>query len=209
MNFLMRLFIIPLLFLVFQFILGCGSNTNDKKVKLLNKKKYNKPEKLIPNKEDDTLIVLFDRYNQDSVDLNIIKISPNLEKTFIERFPNKKALNFILDSENSLVKHLQIDYLDSNAMKNAFFNFLDCYGKDCRSIELFQKVKFSKTFFMLLASTKSIHIIESEFNQNPKKWINLLRFSNNKDPIKFIIVQQKQQKAKWFSYSNFVLTEVK
>ena len=205
----MRLFIIPLLFLVFQFILGCGSNTNDKKVKLLNKKKYNKPEKLIPNKEDDTLIVLFDRYNQDSVDLNIIKISPNLKKTFIERFPNKKALNFILDSENSLVKHLQIDYLDSNAMKNAFFNFLDCYGKDCRSIELFQKVKFSKTFFMLLASTKSIHIIESEFNQNPKKWINLLRFSNNKDPIKFIIVQQKQKKAKWFSYSNFVLTEVK
>ena len=94
-------------------------------------------------------------------------------------------------------------------MKNAFFNFLDCYCKDCKSIELFQKVKFSKTFFMLLASTKSIHIIESEINQNPKKWINLLRFSNNKDPVKFIIVQQKQQKAKWFSYSNFVLTEVK
>ena len=34
-----------------------------------------------------------------------------------------------------------------------------------------------------------INKIESEFNQNPKKWINLLRFSNNKDPIKFIIVQ--------------------
>ena len=205
----MRLFIIPLLFLIFHFILGCGSNTNDKKVKLLNKKKYNKPKKLIPNKEDDTLIVLFDQYNQDSVDLKIIKISPNLEKTFIERFPNKKQSNFILESKSTLVKHLQIDYADSNTLKNAFFNFLDCYGKDCKSIELFHKVKFSKTFFMLLTSTKSIHIIESEFNQNPKKWINLLRFSNNKDPIKFIIVQQKQQKAKWFSYSNFVLTEVK
>ena len=45
--------------------------------------------------------------------------------------------------------------------------------------------------------------------QNPKKWINLLRYSNNKAPLKFIIVQQKQKKAKWFSYSNFVLTEVK
>ncbi len=205
----MRVFIIPLFFLVFQFILGCGSNTNDKKVKLLNKKKYYKPEKPTPNKKDDTLIVLFDRYNQDSVNLEITKISPNLEKTFIERFPNKKIFNFILESKNSTVKHLQIDYLDSNSMKNAFFNFLDCYGKDCKSIELFQKVKFSKTFFMLLASTKCIHIIESEFNQNPKKWINLIRYSNKKDPIKFIIVQQKQQKAKWFNYSNFVLTEVK
>ncbi len=204
----MPLFIIPFFF-IFQFILGCGSNTNDKKVNLHNKKKYYKHEKPTPNKEKDTLIVLFDRYNQDSVNLEITKISPNLEKTFIERFPNKKIFNFILESKNSTVKHLQIDYLDSNSMKNAFFNFLDCYGKDCKSIELFQKVKFSKTFFMLLASTKSIHIIESEFNQNPKKWINLLRYSNKKDPIKFIILQQKQQKAKWFNYSNFVLTEVK
>lgn len=204
----MPLFIIPFFF-IFQFILGCGSNTNDKKVNLHNKKKYYNHEKPTPNKEKDTLIILFDRYNQDSINLEITKISPNLEKTFIERFPNKKIFNFILESKNSTVKHLQIDYLDSNSMKNAFFNFLDCYGKDCKSIELFQKVKFSKTFFMLLASTKSIHIIESEFNQNPKKWINLLRYSNKKDPIKFIIVQQKQQKAKWFNYSNFVLTEVK
>lgn len=204
----MRLFIIPFFF-IFQFILGCDSNTNDKKVKLHIKKKYYRHKKPNPNKEVDTLIVLFDLYNQDSVDLKISKISPNLEKTFIERFPNKKIFNFILESKNSEVKHLQIDYLDSNSMKNAFFNFLDCYGKDCKSIELFQKVKFSKTFFMLLASTKSIHIIESEFNQNPKKWINLHRYSNKKDPIKFIIVQQKQQRAKWFSYSNFVLTEVK
>ena len=205
----MRLFIIPLLVLIFQFILGCGSNTNDKKVKLHNKKKYYKHEKPTPNKEKDTLIVLFDRYNQDSVNLEITKISPNLEKTFIERFPNKKIFNFILESKNSEVKHLQIDYLDSNTLKNAFFNFLDCYGKDCKSIELFQKVKFSKTFFMLITTTKSIHIIESDNNLNPSDWINCVRFSKIADPIKFIIVQQKQQKAKWFSYSNFVLTEVK
>ena len=49
----MRLFIIPLLFLIFQFILGCGSNTNDKKVKLYNKKKYYKPEEPINNKEEE------------------------------------------------------------------------------------------------------------------------------------------------------------
>ena len=65
--------------------------------KLHIKKKYYKHEKPSPNKEVDTLIVLFDLYNQDSVDLKISKISPNLEKTFIERFPNKKIFNFILE----------------------------------------------------------------------------------------------------------------
>ena len=205
----MRFFIIASFFLTSQILFRCTSSTNDRKVKLYNKEKNNKPEPLISNKKKDTLLTLFDFYNQDSIGLEVTKITVNTEKPFIERFPNKKIFNFILESKNSEVKHLQIDYLDSNAMKNAFFNFLDCYGKDCKSIELFQKVKFSKTFFMLLASTKSIHIIESEFNQNPKKWINLLRYSNNKAPLKFIIVQQKQQRAKWFNYSNFVLTEVK
>jgi hypothetical protein len=107
------------------------------------------------------------------------------------------------------VKHLQINYADSNAMKNAFFNYLDCYGKDCKSIDLFQKVNFSKTFFMLITTTKSIHIIESNNNLNSSDWINCVRFSKISDPMKFIIIQKKQQKAKWFSYSNYHLTEVK
>ena len=202
----MRIFSISTLLAGF-FILACSTNNNQKREKTENKKINNKKPKEI--QKEDTLIAIFEFYNQDSVNLEITKINLNPEKTFIQRFPYKNATNLLLESKKNLVKHLQINYADSNAMKNAFFNYLDCYGKDCKSIELFQKVKFSKTFFMLLASTKSIHIIESEFNQNPKKWINLHRYSNKKDPIKFIIVQKKQQKAKWFSYSNFVLTEVK
>ena len=205
----MRFFIIASFFLTSQILFRCTSSTNDRKVKLYNKEKNNKPEPLISNKKKDTLITLFDFYNQDSIGLEVTKITVNTEKPFIERFPNKKIFNFILESKNSEVKHLQIDYLDSNAMKNAFFNYLDCYGKDCKSIELFQKVKFSKTFFMLITTTNSIHIIESDKNLNPSEWINCVRFSKIADPIKFIIIQKKQQKAKWFSYSNYHLTEVK
>ena len=205
----MRFFIIASFFLTSQILFRCTSSKNDRKVKLYNKEKTNKPEPLISNKKKDTLLTLFDFCNQDSIGLEVTKITVNTEKPFIERFPNKKIFNFILESKNSTVKHLQIDYLDSNSMKNAFFNFLDCYGKDCKSIELFQKVKFSKTFFMLLASTKSIHIIESENNLNSSDWINCVRFSKIADPIKFIIIQKKQQKAKWFSYSHYHLTEVK
>ena len=173
----------------------------------MNKKIKNQKSKEI--QKEDTLKAFFDFYNQDSINLEITKINVNLEKTFIQRFPNKKSTNLVLESKNNIVKHLQINYADSNAMKNAFFNYLDCYGKDCKSIELFQKVKFSKTFFMLITTTKSIHIIESDNNLNPSQWVNCVRFAKLKDPLKFIIVQKKQQKAKWFSYSNYLLTEVK
>ena len=189
------------------FLNSCSSSTNEKKGRAMNKKIKNQKSKEI--QKEDTLKAFFDFYNQDSINLEITKINVNLEKTFIQRFPNKKSTNLVLESKNNIVKHLQINYADSNAMKNAFFNYLDCYGKDCKSIELFQKVKFSKTFFMLISTTKSIHIIESENNLNSSDWINCVRFSKIADPIKFIIIQKKQQKAKWFSYSNYHLTEVK
>ena len=189
------------------FLNSCSSNTNEKKGRSKNKKIKNQKPKEI--QKEDTLKAFFDFYNQDSINLEITKINVNLDNTFIQRFPNKKSTNLVLESKNYIVKHLQINYADSNAMKNAFFNYLDCYGIDCKSIDLFQKVKFSKTFFMLITTTKSIHIIESNNNLNSSDWINCVRFSKIADPIKFIIIQKKQQKAKWFSYSNFHLTEVK
>ena len=202
----MRIFSISTLLAGF-FILACSTNNNQKREKIENKKINNKKPKEI--QKEDTLKAIFEFYNQDSVNLEITKINLNPEKTFIQRFPYKNATNLLLESKKNLVKHLQINYADSNAMKNAFFNYLDCYGKDCKSIELFQKVKFSKTFFMLITTTKSIHIIESENNLNSSDWINCVRFSKIADPIKFIIIQKKQQIAKWFSYSHYHLTEVK
>ena len=202
----MRIFSISTLLACF-FILACSANNNQKREKIENKNINNKKPKEI--QIEDTLKAIFEFYNQDSVNLEITKINLNPEKTFIQRFPYKNATNLLLESKKNLVKHLQINYSDSNAMKNAFFNYLDCYGKDCKSIELFQKVKFSKTFFMLITTTNSIHIIESDNNLIPSEWINCVRFSKIADPIKFIIIQKKQQKAKWFSYSNFHLTEVK
>ena len=202
----MRIFSISTLLACF-FILACSANNNQKREKIENKNINNKKPKEI--QKVDTLKAIFEFYNQDSVNLEITKINLNPEKTFIQRFPYKNATNLLLESKKNLVKHLQINYADSNAMKNAFFNYLDCYGKDCKSIELFQKVKFSKTFFMLITTTNSIHIIESDNNLNSSDWINCVRFSKIADPIKFIIIQKKQQKAKWFSYSNYHLTEVK
>jgi hypothetical protein len=202
----MRIFSISTLLACF-FILACSANNNQKREKIENKNINNKKPKEI--QKVDTLKAIFEFYNQDSVNLEITKINLNPEKTFIQRFPYKNATNLLLESKKNLVKHLQINYSDSNAMKNAFFNYLDCYGKDCKSIELFQKVKFSKTFFMLITTTNSIHIIESDNNLNSSDWINCVRFSKIADPIKFIIIQKKQQKAKWFSYSNYHLTEVK
>ena len=189
------------------FIQACSLNNNQKREKIENNKINNeKPKEIL---KEDTLKAIFEFYNQDSVNLEITKVNVIPEKTFIHRFPHKNATNLLVESKKNLVKHLQINYADSNAMKNAFFNYLDCYGKDCKSIELFQKVKFSKTFFMLITTTNSIHIIESDNNLNPSEWINCVRFSKIADPVKFIIIQKKQQKAKWFSYSNYHLTEVK
>ena len=52
---------------------------------------------------------------------------------------------------------------------------------------------------------KSIHIIESNKNQDPNNWIYLI----NSKSIKTLIIQNKNQVANWYTYQNNLLTEVK
>lgn len=58
---------------------------------------------------------------------------------------------------------------------------------------------------MLINTEKSIHIIESNKNQNPNNWIYLI----NSKSIKTLIIQNKNQVANWYTYQNNLLTEIK
>ncbi len=195
-------------FILFFFLFSCSTKSEKKTINFNIENKQKEKPKDSENLTKDTLNFKLEIYNQDSVDLNITAAKLDSNVYFIERFPNKNIKKQILDSENFTIKHLAIDYKDSSDTKNAFYNLLDCFDKNCRSIKVFDKVKFKKAFFMLVVTEKSIHIIESEKNLDAKKWINFVRFSEINSRLKTIVVQKKQQNAKWFNYNNHQLIEI-
>ena len=188
-------------------IFSCTEKPNKKilDINKINKPVENKQKEEIKTVLIDTMRPIFDLYNQKFVDLNLTKIIADTEAQFIARFPHKKMKSLFLKSPTAKIKHLEIHYADSLEMKNAFFNYLDCFGDDCRNISVNEKVNFKKDFFMLINTEKSIHIIESNKNQNPNNWIYLI----NSKSIKTLIIQNKNQVANWYTYQNNLLTEVK
>ncbi len=195
-------------FILTLLVFSCSNKSDKTIIDLNNDDKPKEKNKQINIKLDDSLNIKLEIYNQDSVNLNVTKLESDTNRYFIERFPNREITKQFLVSKELRVQHLEINYKDSFDRKNAFFNFLDCFDKTCRSIKVFDKVKFKKAFFMLVVTEKSIHIIESEKNLDATKWINFVRFSKFNSPIELVVIQKKQQKAKWFSYKNFELIEI-
>lgn len=192
-------------------IFSCTEKPNKK---ILNINEINKPVEIKQTKELKTEIVdtmqpIFELYNQKFVDLKLTQIIADTEATFIARFPHKKITNLVLQSSTAKIKHLEIHYADSSDMKNAFFNFLDCFGDGCRNISVNEKVNLKKDFFMLISTETSIHIIEANKNQNPNNWIYLINLISKSRPIKTLIIQNKNKVANWYKYEDNKLIEVK
>ncbi len=200
-----------LILVVSIFILFLNSCKEKSNKKILDINKINKPVEKVKKDtlvitEIDTLKPFFELYNQKMVDLKINEITQNIESPFIARFPHKKIVNLTLSSSNSKTNHTELVYVDTNERKNAFYNFLDCYGENCQSISVNDKVIFEKEFFMLISTEKSIHIIKSNKNQNPNSWIYLSNLSSKK--ITTLIIQNKNQVAKWYKYESNKLIEI-
>jgi hypothetical protein len=150
-------------------------------------------------------------YKNDSVDLEFTKLCVNQNPTFLSRFPNTNSGSRTLFLSDTTIKiqHEFYDYLDSNQMKNAFFNWLDCNGKDCRSIKLFEEIKIENTNLIVITTSKSIDIIRSESNLNLDNWVKFVRFSKKNRDFKYILFQKKNQKSKWFDYKDKLVPKPK
>jgi hypothetical protein len=103
------------------------------------------------------------------------------------------------------IQHEFYEYVDSNQMKNAFFNWLDCNGKQCKSIKLYEETKIEPQNLLVIVTSKSIDIFRSQSTLNSADWVNYIRFSKKINDFKYIVIQKKNQKSQWFEFINHKL----
>ncbi|MBM3186494.1 MAG: hypothetical protein FJZ67_09335 [Bacteroidetes bacterium] len=151
--------------------------------------------------------VFLNEYKLDSIDLKLARIISLNNESFLNRFPSKKNTLRTLFLTDTIVQiqHEHYEYVDSNQMKNAFFNWLDCYGIECRSIKLYEETKIEPENLLFIAAEKSIDIFRSKSSYKPEDWINFVRFSIKNNEFKFILFQKKNRKAQWFEFKNYQL----
>ena len=188
--------------------LGCKNDSKNEKVDLEDiRPKSNSKSNKIDKTYIDSNDFFLREYTMDSVDLKLARLITLSNSTFLNRFPSKKnALRTLYLTDTTIqIQHEHYEYVDSNQMKNAFFNWLDCNGKNCKSIKLHEETKIEPDNLLLIATAQSIDIFRSKSLFKAEDWINFVRFSKKTNVFKYILFQKKNQKSQWFDFKNYKL----
>ena len=90
-------------------------------------------------------------------------------------------------------------FRDSANMKNTLFNWLDCFGVKCTSLQLYEQKKIKGLPFLLYATAKKIVFLQSDILDEKQLLINLQEYFG-KDLPKYVLSQASSSKTKWWKW---------
>lgn len=81
--------------------------------------------------------------------------------------------------------------------ENTFFNWLDCYGRNCKSIAIGDPAIFSKRGTLFLQDEKDLIFIESRQKINEERLLEILSHLRKTSKAQYFTWQQPGKKANW------------
>ena len=126
-----------------------------------------------------------------------------------DRFGADQTEKYILITQSDTIKYLKWNYTDSMKVMNSFFNWMDCYGEDCRSIYIGEEAKFQECPMQIYVNDTSLIYIAAKHNVDFDSWIAYHKSLNPSFTSNYLIEQRSQRRAKWFIFVGDKKTEYK
>lgn len=128
---------------------------------------------------------------------------------FPDRFgPSRLEKWYLLDKKDSLVA-LHYEFKDSLRTKNAFFNWIDCYGPKCVSYQVGSQFKKQNRNSLFLVGATDLVYMESKFAISSKKMIELLNEKKEDQNWIYIVEIPARSKTRWSVMKEGELSELK
>lgn len=143
----------------------------------------------------------------DSLEFNRDLIFPLDSVLFSDRFGAKQTEKWYYQTDSDSLVFFHWEFKDSLKTFNTFYNWIDCYGPKCKSIQVGMPAAFSKRATLFLVEDKHFYFVESDLNINPEKYLSYFdppKKAASKLPAKFkkwkyVVIQQPRKKAEWFT----------
>lgn len=145
----------------------------------------------------------------DSLKLNYEIVQQLDTILFLDRFEVKSSHKFYWKNVNDSIVFLDWEFKDSVKTATAFYNWLDCFGKNCKTIKVGEKVNFQKRNMLFFVNENHLIMIDADKKIDQEKWIKLLKDQNFGNNWKYIISQPRKGKAIWSNLKNDLLSEIK
>ena len=162
--------------------------------------RYNEDSLNVKNDIDpeDTLAIKLKQFNDYGLVLSQIDVIE--DNYFPDRFGPVNVEKYDLQSEGNSFRFIEWKYKDSIKVMNAFFNWMDCFGDNCKSIFIGEARVFQSNPFQLLVNDSSLIFIEGLESFDFKMWESYFEKQGYPLDWNYTIEQRKRGKAHWFTY---------
>ena len=194
----MRMFLLPLLIVI---LAACGREEEEviDLSDIIPKSERNYDDTLKTEKKD-TLSALFDLDLSADFGLNFSGIKPLDETLFMDRFGALSSVKLELLKDEGTVLYRSWSFKDSLRTRNAFYNWLDCFGPKCRSFKYLQHGKFQKEAMLVFLNDTSIIYLSSDKNLKMDQWQQYFEKRSSIDLWDIVVNQRANGKAEWLYY---------
>ena len=135
--------------------------------------------------------------NTEYLDLEADTIMTFNDFEFMDRFKNGDSEKYLLLKKTDSILFKMWYYDDSSSTHNAFYNLMDCFGKNCNSIDLYSDSYSEKYYNLLFVTEKEVFWIKSKENQKIITWENFIKQEYDTGKYCFIIEQKSNERMNW------------
>jgi hypothetical protein len=189
-----------LVFTIIFISLSCNSSSKKSVINMSDITPHSERDRTYSTKEKiDTIDFGFNSAVANELGLNLSGLDFIEEPMFPDRFSAKRTKKLSLRQEIDSTLFCQWSFKDSTQTKNAFYNWIDCFGEKNKSIHFGQNVNFQKDNFIILVNDTSLTYITSENKIQLEDWLLFFEKSQKIKNWKTLIYQGTRGKATWYS----------
>ena len=149
--------------------------------------------------EKDSIQFDFDAEIAREIGVEVMEFDKVEAPMFPDRFHPISATKLNLQLKKDGILFCQWTFKDSTQTKNAFYNWLDCFGEKCKSIKFGETINFQNDNFLLFVNDTLITYITSAERIEEEAWLNYFKQKNGLEDWKIFLQQGTRAKAKWFA----------
>lgn len=147
---------------------------------------------------EDSMSLIIKRFTD--VGIDVVSAEYNSQNIFPDRFGPVQNEKIRLISATDTLNYFKWIYSDSTKVMNAFFNWMDCYGKKCKSIFIGEEKNIQKSPLLIFVNDTALVFIESTSNIDIDKWEDYHKHIGYESDWSFQLEQKRWGKLSWFTY---------
>jgi hypothetical protein len=182
-------------------LFSCSGENKEKVLNMSDLTPQSKRDTTEFQKEKDTAkFSLFNLSLADSCGIRIQEYSEEKDPMFPDRFMPKSKFKLNLHAQERSLLMGQWIYPDSLKTMNAYFNWLDCFGPECKAIKLGEEVNMQSEGLLFFINDTSIMYFTSNSKLELNNWQQYLEKQYRIDQWDLVVWQQPRKKAVWMRY---------